>query len=52
MQILAGVQGALLMGRLTGDPHVIDTVAGEVSASTFLIVVSDMVTSDLGIALI
>jgi TetR/AcrR family transcriptional repressor of nem operon len=29
MQILAGVQGALLMGRLTGDPHVIDTVAVE-----------------------
>ena len=29
MQILAGVQGALLMGRLIGDPHVIDTVAVE-----------------------
>ena len=29
MQILAGVQGALLMGRLVGDPHVIDTVAVE-----------------------
>ena len=29
MQILAGVQGALLMGRLTGDPQVIDTVALE-----------------------
>jgi hypothetical protein len=29
MQILAGVQGALLMGRLTGDQHVIDTVAVE-----------------------
>ena len=29
MQILAGVQGTLLMGRLTGDPHVIDTVADE-----------------------
>src|SRR5262245_37404053 len=29
MQILAGVQGALLMGRLTGDPHVIDTIAVE-----------------------
>ena len=29
MQIVAGVQGALLMGRLTGDPHVIDMVAAE-----------------------
>jgi TetR/AcrR family transcriptional repressor of nem operon len=29
MQIAAGVQGALLMGRLTGDPHVLDTVAAE-----------------------
>lgn len=29
MQILAGVQGALLMGRLSGDRHVIDTVAAE-----------------------
>jgi TetR/AcrR family transcriptional repressor of nem operon len=26
-QIAAGVQGALLMGRLIGDPHVIDAVA-------------------------
>lgn len=26
-QISAAVQGALLVGRLTGDPHVIDTVA-------------------------
>jgi TetR/AcrR family transcriptional regulator, transcriptional repressor for nem operon len=29
MQILAGIQGALLMGRLTGDPHAIDTVVAE-----------------------
>jgi TetR/AcrR family transcriptional repressor of nem operon len=29
MQILAGIQGALLMGRLTGDRHFIDTVAAE-----------------------
>ena len=29
VQIAAGVQGALLMGRLTGDPHVIDMVAAE-----------------------
>ena len=29
VQILAGVQGALLMGRLTSDPHVIDSVAAE-----------------------
>ena len=29
MHVLAGVQGALLMGRLTQDPHVIDTVAVE-----------------------
>jgi TetR/AcrR family transcriptional regulator, transcriptional repressor for nem operon len=29
MQIVASVQGALLMGRLTSDPHVIDTVATE-----------------------
>jgi len=29
MQIMAGVQGALLMGRLTSDPHVIDLVAVE-----------------------
>jgi TetR/AcrR family transcriptional repressor of nem operon len=29
VQIAAGVQGALLMGRLTGDPQVIDTVAAE-----------------------
>ena len=28
-QIAAGVQGALLVGRLTGDPHSIDTVAAE-----------------------
>jgi TetR/AcrR family transcriptional regulator, transcriptional repressor for nem operon len=32
MQILAGVQGALLMGRLTGDPQVIDTVAVELKS--------------------
>ena len=29
MQIVASVQGALLMGRLTSDPHVIDTVSTE-----------------------
>ena len=29
MQIVAGIQGALLMGRLTGDPHAIDTVVAE-----------------------
>jgi TetR/AcrR family transcriptional repressor of nem operon len=29
MQIVASVQGALLMGRLTSDPHVLDTVAAE-----------------------
>jgi len=29
MQILAGVQGALMIGRLTGDAHVIDAVAAE-----------------------
>jgi hypothetical protein len=29
MQIVAGIQGALLMGRLTGDSHFIDAVAGE-----------------------
>ena len=28
-QIAAGIQGALLVGRLTGDPHVIDTIAAE-----------------------
>jgi TetR/AcrR family transcriptional repressor of nem operon len=28
-QIVAGVQGALLVGRLTGDPHAIDAVATE-----------------------
>ena len=27
MQIVASVQGALLMARLTSDPHVLDTVA-------------------------
>jgi hypothetical protein len=27
MQIAAGIQGALLMGRLTGDPYAIDAVA-------------------------
>jgi hypothetical protein len=26
VQIFAGVQGALLTGRLTGDPHIIDTI--------------------------
>jgi TetR/AcrR family transcriptional repressor of nem operon len=29
MQILAGVQGALLSGRLTSDPHFIDAVAAQ-----------------------
>ena len=29
MQIAAGVQGALLMGRLTSDSHVIDSVDDE-----------------------
>jgi hypothetical protein len=29
MQILAGIQGALLMGRLTGDPHAINRVVAE-----------------------
>ena len=29
MQIVAGIQGALLMGRLTGDPHAINTVVAE-----------------------
>jgi TetR/AcrR family transcriptional repressor of nem operon len=29
MQIVAGIQGALLMGRLTGDSHFIDAVAAE-----------------------
>ena len=29
MQILAGVQGALMIGRLTGDSHVIDAVTAE-----------------------
>lgn len=29
VQLAAGVQGALLMGRLTSDPHVIDAVAVE-----------------------
>jgi TetR/AcrR family transcriptional repressor of nem operon len=29
MQIAAGVQGALLMGRLTGDPHVLEAVTVE-----------------------
>jgi len=29
MQILAGVQGALLIGRLTGDAHAIDAVIAE-----------------------
>jgi TetR/AcrR family transcriptional regulator, transcriptional repressor for nem operon len=29
MQILASVQGALLMGRLTSEPYVIDAVAAE-----------------------
>jgi TetR/AcrR family transcriptional repressor of nem operon len=29
MQIVAGVQGALLAGRLTGDPHVLEIVAVE-----------------------
>jgi TetR/AcrR family transcriptional regulator, transcriptional repressor for nem operon len=29
MQIVANVQGALLTGRLTGDPHVLDSVASE-----------------------
>jgi TetR/AcrR family transcriptional repressor of nem operon len=29
MQIVASVQGALLMGRLTSDPHVLDTVTAE-----------------------
>jgi TetR/AcrR family transcriptional repressor of nem operon len=29
MQIVAGVQGALMIGRLTGDAHVIDAVAAE-----------------------
>ena len=28
-QISAGIQGALLVGRLSGDPHVLDTVAAE-----------------------
>jgi TetR/AcrR family transcriptional repressor of nem operon len=28
-QIAAGVQGALLVGRLTGEPHALDTVATE-----------------------
>jgi len=32
MQIVAGIQGALLMGRLTGDSHFIDTVAAEFRA--------------------
>ena len=29
-QIMANVQGALLTGRLTSDPHVIDNVAEEI----------------------
>jgi hypothetical protein len=29
LQIYAGVQGALLTGRLTGDPHVIDAIETE-----------------------
>jgi TetR/AcrR family transcriptional repressor of nem operon len=29
VQIVASVQGALLMGRLTSDPHVLDSVAEE-----------------------
>ena len=29
MQIFAGVQGALIIGRLTGDTHAIDAVAAE-----------------------
>jgi TetR/AcrR family transcriptional repressor of nem operon len=29
MQILAGAQGALMIGRLTGDAHVIDAVTAE-----------------------
>jgi len=29
MQILAGIQGALMMGRLTGDSPFIDAVAAE-----------------------
>ena len=29
MQIFAGVQGALMIGRLTGDAHAIDAVAAE-----------------------
>jgi TetR/AcrR family transcriptional repressor of nem operon len=29
MQIFAGVQGALMIGRLTGDTHAIDAVAAE-----------------------
>jgi hypothetical protein len=31
MQIFAGVQGALMIGRLTGDTHAIDAVAAEFS---------------------
>jgi hypothetical protein len=29
MQIFAGAQGALMIGRLTGDTHAIDAVAAE-----------------------
>jgi hypothetical protein len=29
MQIFAGAQGALIIGRLTGDAHVIDAVTAE-----------------------
>ena len=29
MQIFAGVQGALMTGRLTGDAHVLDAVTAE-----------------------
>ena len=29
MQIVASVQGALLMGRLTSDPYVVDQIAAE-----------------------
>ena len=29
MQIFAGAQGALIIGRLTGDTHAIDAVAAE-----------------------
>jgi TetR/AcrR family transcriptional repressor of nem operon len=31
-QILAGVQGALVVGRLTGDPHAIDTASAGLRA--------------------